>query len=173
MVDIDDICNIGYHFTLERTTLDCDYVPEVNIPEDDLLYFSPEEMIALRQFYKTCGRYESFESYMDFNPDSYDECWWAMLEYLYRNSHVSSEYITEDLLAKKCSLSSPVVEDMLMKDATLYELSEKMPYNLDDYNIIAPKELIDDVLDDNFTDWKGILNEMDMIKALLAAGEEV
>ena len=41
--------------------------------------------------------------------------------------------------------------------------------NLDDYDIIAPQELIDDVLDDNFTDWVGIRNRIDLDNALADA----
>lgn len=148
MVDINDIHNIGYHFTLESINSEFEFIPEVTISDDDLLYFSPDEMIELRKFYRTCGREEPFESYKDFAPDSYDECRWAMLEYLYTNAHIPSEYMTEELMAKKCSLNSSDISDMLMKDATLYELSDRMPFNLDDYNIIPPEKLIDDVLDD-------------------------
>ena len=50
-----------------------------------------------------------------------------------------------------------------------YKLSRELAYSLDDYWIIPPDELIDDVLDDNFTDWVGIMNELDLNDALFEA----
>jgi hypothetical protein len=48
-----------------------------------------------------------------------------------------------------------------------------LPYNLDDYWIIPPEELINDVLDDNFTDWMSLMNKLDLDNALLDAESEL
>ena len=50
-----------------------------------------------------------------------------------------------------------------------YQLYQKLPYNLDDYWICPPDELIDNVLDDNFMDWVGIMNEQDLQNAMFDA----
>lgn len=41
-----------YHFTLERIDPYDENVPEAVIPEDKCLYFQPEELLELRNFYK-------------------------------------------------------------------------------------------------------------------------
>lgn len=58
---------------------------------------------------------------------------------------------------------------MINRDALVARLLNELPYSLDDYDIIAPQELIDDVLDDNFTDWVGIRNRIDLDNALADA----
>ncbi len=54
-----------------------------------------------------------------------------------------------------------------------YQLSQKLPYNLDDYWICPPDELIDNVFDDKFMDWVGIMNEQELKNALFDADEEI
>ena len=39
--------------------------------------------------------------------------------------------------------------------------------------IIPPKELIDDVLDDNFTDWIELMNKIDMDNAIIEAESDL
>lgn len=48
-----------------------------------------------------------------------------------------------------------------------------LPYNLDDYWITPPEELINDVLDDNFTDWMSLVNKLDLDNAQLDAEAEL
>ena len=55
------------------------------------------------------------------------------------------------------------------RDALLARLMKELPYSLDDYNIIAPQELLKDVLDDESTDWVEIRNIIDMNTAILEA----
>ena len=71
----DEIEKKPYHFTLERIDPDNGNVPEAVIPEDKCLYFQPEEMLELRNFYKREGRDAPFESLQDYAPESYDEDW--------------------------------------------------------------------------------------------------
>lgn len=162
-MDYQKIHDKPYHFTLRRRDPYNDNVPEVEIPEDMNLYFMPEEMLELRSFYKQYGRDEPFESLEDFAPDSYDEDWWAMLEYLYSTTSIDMQ------VAEAAAYPDPVMN----KDALLLRLSRDLPYNLDDYDIIPPQELIDDVLDDNFMDWVALRNELDLTNALIEAEEEL
>ena len=55
-----------------------------------------------------------------------------------------------DMIALETAASPNPVAN---KDAWLDALLDDLPYNVDDYYITPPKELIDDVLDDNFTVW--------------------
>lgn len=69
------------------------------------------------------------------------------------------------IVAETAAASDPVIN----RDALVARLLNELPYSLDDYDIIAPQELIDDVLDDNFTDWVGIRNRIDLDNALADA----
>ena len=155
----DEIEKKPYHFTLERIDPDNENVPEAVIPEDKCLYFQPEEMLELRNFYKREGRDAPFESLQDYAPDSYDEDWWALLDHLYSCTAIDM------IVAETAAASDPVIN----RDALVARLLNELPYSLDDYDIIAPQELIDDVLDDNFTDWVGIRNRIDLDNALADA----
>ena len=155
----DEIEKKPYHFTLERIAPDNENVPEAVIPEDKCLFFQPEEMLELRNFYKREGRDAPFESLQDYAPDSYDEDWWALLDYLYSCTSIDM------IVAETAAAPAPVIN----RDALVARLLHELPYSLDDYDIIAPQELIDDVLDDNFTDWVGIRNRIDLDNALADA----
>lgn len=134
---------------MERIDPDNGNVPEAVIPEDKCLYFQPDEMLELRNFYKREGRDAPFESLQDYAPESYDEDWWALLDHLYSCTAIDM------IVAATAAASDPVIN----RDALVARLLNELPYSLDDYDIIAPQELIDDVLDDNFTDWVGIRNK--------------
>ena len=69
------------------------------------------------------------------------------------------------IVAETAAASDPVIN----RDALVARLLNELPYSLDDYDVIAPQELIDDVLDDNFTDWVGIRNRIDLDNALADA----
>lgn len=162
-MNYDKIHDKPYHFTLKRRDPKNEDVPEVVISEDKNLYFLPEEMLELRQFYKEFGRDVPFECLEDFAPDSYDEDWWAMLDFLYGSMSIDTQ------VAEAAAYPNPVMN----RDALVLRLSQELPYNLDDYYIVPPKELIDDVLDDNFTDWVGLMNELDLSNALADAEDEL
>lgn len=155
----DEIEKKPYHFTLERIDPDNENVPEAVIPEYKCLYFQPEEMLELRNFYKREGRDAPFESLQDYAPDSYDEDWWALLDYLYSCTSIDM------IVAETAAAPDPVIN----RDALVARLLHELPYSLDDYDIIAPQELIDDVLDDNFTNWVEIRNRIDLDNALADA----
>lgn len=163
MIDFNEIHKKPYHFTLERVDPYDENVPEAIIPADKNLYFLPEEMLELRRFYKTYGRDVPFEELEDFAPDSYDEDWWAMLDYLYSCTSIDM------MVAEAAAYPDPV----LNKDGRLATLMRDLPYNLDDYWIIPPEELINNVLDDNFTDWMSLANKLDLDNALLDAEAEL
>ena len=69
------------------------------------------------------------------------------------------------IVAETAAASDPVIN----RDALVARLLNELPYSLDDYDVIAPQELIDDVLDENFTDWVGIRNRIDLDNALADA----
>ena len=69
------------------------------------------------------------------------------------------------IVAETAAAPDPVIN----RDALVARLLNELPYSLDDYDVIAPQELIDDVLDDNFTDWVGIRNRIDLDNALADA----
>ena len=144
---------------MERIDPDNGNVPEAVIPEDKCLYFQPDEMLELRNFYKREGRDAPFESLQDYAPESYDEDWWALLDHLYSCTAIDM------IVAETAAASDPVIN----RDALVARLLNELPYSLDDYDIIAPQELIDDVLDDNFTDWVGIRNRIALDNALADA----
>ena len=100
-----------------------------------------------------------FEFLQDYAPDSYDEDWWALLDYLYSCTSIDM------IVAETAAAPDPVIN----RDALVARLLNELPYSLDDYNIIAPQELIDDVLDDNFTDWVGIRIRIELDNALVDA----
>ena len=64
-------------------------------------------------------------------------------------------------------------DPVLNKDGRLATLMRDLPYNLDDYWITPPEELINDVLDDNFTDWMSLVNKLDLDNAQLDAEAEL
>jgi hypothetical protein len=157
MIDIDKIHEKPYHFTLERIDPDNENVPEAIIPDDWNLHFMPEEMLTFRRFYQTHSRDVEFE---EFNPDYFEEDCDMLLQYLYLStSKEMQEY----------AAANPEVELTIYT----YMLRKKLPYNLDDYLIIPPKELIDDALDNNFTDWVGIMNKLDLDNALFEADADL
>lgn len=160
MIDIDKIQDKPYHFTLERIDPDDANVPEATIPDGLNLHFTPEEMLQLRRFYKTRGRNVDFEDLEKYDPIGFEEDCDALLQYLY----MSTSKEMQDYVA-----ANP------MSDLSVfaYKLSQKMPYSLDDYCIIPPEELIDDVLDDNFTYWVGIMNKLDLDNALFEADADL
>lgn len=159
IMKFDEINKKAYHFTLERKDPNNENVPEAVIPEDKCLYFQPKEMLKLRQFYKTEGYDAPFESLRDYAPDSYEENWWALLDYLYSCTSI-------DVIIAETAADPYPVEN---RDALLARLMKELPYSLDDYNIIAPQELLKDVLDDESTDWVEIRNIIDMNTAILEA----
>lgn len=162
-MDYDKIHDKPYHFTLKRRDPNNENVPEVIISDDKNLYFLPEEMLELHRFYQEFGRDVPFECLEDFSPDSYDEDWWAMLDFLYSSTSIDMQ------VAEAAAYPNPVMN----RDALVLRLSQELPYNLEDYYIVPPKELIDDVLDDNFTDWVGLMNELDLSNALADAEDEL
>lgn len=95
----------------------------------------------------------------EYAPDSYDEDWWTLLDYLYSCTSIDM------IVAETAAAPDPVIN----RDALVARLLNELPYSLDDYDIIAPQELIDDVLDDNFTDWVGIRIRIDLDNALVDA----
>lgn len=117
----------------------------------------PEEMLTFWRFYQTHSRDVEFE---EFNPDYFEEDCDMLLQYLYLStSKEMQEY----------AAANPEVELTIYT----YMLRKKFPYNLDDYLIIPPKELIDDALDNNFTDWVGIMNKLDLDNALFEADADL
>lgn len=117
MIDFNEIHKKPYHFTLERVDPYDENVPEAIIPADKNLYFLPEEMLELRRFYKTYGRDVPFEELEDFAPDSYDEDWWAMLDYLYSCTSIDM------MVAEAAAYPDPV----LNKDGRLATLMRDLP----------------------------------------------
>ena len=86
-----------------------------------------------------------------------------MLDYLYSCTSIDM------MVAEAAAYPDPV----LNKDGRLATLMRDLPYNLDDYWIIPPEELINDVLNDNFTDWMSLMNKLDLDNALLDAEAEL
>lgn len=163
MVNYDDIEKKGYHFTLKSIFPNDETIPKAVIPKDKCLHFSPEEMLALRRFYKTNGREAPFEDFEDVEPDFYDENYGALLDFLYSSTSKLMRMI------EAVYYPDPVVN----RNLWLTVMEQELRYNLDDYEIIPPKELIDDVLDDNFTDWVGIMNKKDLDDALMDVDDEM
>ena len=156
MLDINKIHDKPYHFTLERLAPNDVNVPDAIIPDDLNLHFTPEEMLHLRRFYKTRGRNVDFEVLEKYDPIGFEEDCDVLLQYLYMStSRIMQDYVAANPLSNLSDFA--------------YKLSRELPYSLDDYWIIPPDELIDDVLDDNFTDWVGIMNELDLNDALFEA----
>ena len=160
MIDFKEIHKKPYHFTLERLDPENENVPEANIPDDMNLHFTAEEMLMLRRFYKERGRDVEFEEFEGFDEDSYEDDCDILLQYLYMcTSKEMQDYA-----------AAHPMEDL---GIYTYQLYQKLPYNLDDYWICPPDELIDNVLDDNFMDWVGIMNDLDLNDALTEASMEL
>lgn len=162
-MEFDKIQDKPYHFTLERRDPTNTNVPEVSIPENNSLYFQPNEMLELRRFYKEEGRNAPFELLQFYAPESFENDWWALLGFLYSQTSI-------DIIALETAASPNPVAN---KDAWLDAMLDELPYNVDDYYIIPPKELIDDVLDDNFTDWVDLMNRLDMDNAIIEAEADI
>jgi len=156
MIDYKEIHKKPYHFTLERLDPEDERVPEAIIPDDMNLHFTADEMLTLRRFYKERGRDVEFEEFEGYDEDSYEEDCELLLQYLY-------------LCTSKEMQDYAAAHPMTDLGIYTYQLSQKLPYNLDDYWICPPDELIDNVLDDKFMDWVGIMNEQDLQNALFDA----
>lgn len=159
MIDFKEIHKKPYHFTLERLDPENENVPEAIIPDDMNLHFTAEEMLMLRRFYKERGRDVEFEEFEGFDEDSYEDDCDILLQYLYMCTSKEMQDYT-------------AAHPMTDLGIYTYQLSQKLPYNLDDYWICPPDELIDNVLDDNFMDWVGIMNDLDLNDALTEASME-
>ncbi len=146
MTSYDKIKDKPYHFTLKRRDQN-GIVPEAIISYDNNLHFSPEEMFELRCFYKKYGREVPFENFKEFSPNSYDEDYSVLLDNLYSCTSNIMKMI------EKVYYPKPV----LNRAHWVAMLEQELSYNLDDYIIVPPEELIDDVLDENFTDWVEIM----------------
>ena len=160
MIDFKEIHKKPYHFTLERLDPEDEREPEAIILDDMNLHFTADEMLTLRRFYKERGRDVEFEKFEGYDEDCYEEDCEILLQYLYRcTSKDMQDYVA--------------AHSMTDLGIYTYQLSQKLPYNLDDYWICPPDELIDNVLDDKFMDWVGIMNEQDLNNALFDADEEI
>ena len=93
------------------------------------LRFTIEEMYLLRQFFKEYGSDASFDELYEFNEDLYLDNAEILLDIIC--SRLNTVYLEEEM--------------MLMDNISL-----------DDYTVIWPESLINDVLDDNLLDWKAI-----------------
>lgn len=83
----------------------------------------------LRQFFKEYGSDASFDELYEFNEDLYLDNAEILLDIIC--SRLNTVYLEEEM--------------MLMDNISL-----------DDYTVIWPESLINDVLDDNLLDWKAI-----------------
>lgn len=104
---------------------------------DEPLRFTIEEMYLLRQFFKEYGSDALFDELYEFNEDLY----------------LDNAEILLDIICSRLNTVYSEEEMMLMDNISL-----------DDYTIIWPESLINDVLDDNLLDWKAIEkaeNDMD------------
>jgi len=93
------------------------------------LRFTIEEMYLLRQFFKEYGSDASFDELYEFNEDLYLDNAEILLDIIC--SRLNTVYLEEEM--------------MLMDNISL-----------DDYTVIWPESLINDVLDDDLLDWKAI-----------------
>ena len=93
------------------------------------LRFTIEEMYLLRQFFKEYGSDASFDELYEFNEDLYLDNAEILLDIIC--SRLNTVYLEEEM--------------MLMDNISP-----------DDYTVIWPESLINDVLDDDLLDWKAI-----------------
>jgi len=99
--------------------------------------FTLEEMYLLRQFFKVYGSDALFDELYEFNEDLY----------------LDNAEILLDIICSRLNTVYSEEEMMLMDNISL-----------DDYTVIWPESLINDVLDNNLLDWKAIEkaeNDMD------------
>lgn len=138
-MNLGDIFEKDYYFEFEpRKNYETGKVAN-KLPRgtDEPLRFTIEEMYLLRQFFEEYGSDASFDELYEFNEDLY----------------LDNAEILLDII---CSILNTVYseEEMMLMDNI----------SLDDYTVIWPESLINDVLDDNLLDWKAIEkaeNDMD------------
>lgn len=134
MTNLGDIYNKEYRFefTPSKNPWNGEGIPKTSSTADDTLRFTYEELYYLRNFFKEFGRDASFDDLEEFNEDMYEE--------------------NRDFLADMLYLQ---LDRLRAKDEAL-----DMSITFDDYEVVWPEELINDVLDDNFLDWKEIEDKM-------------
>lgn len=91
--------------------------------------FTLEEMYLLRQFFEEYGSDALFDELYEFNEDLY----------------LDNAEILLDIICSRLNTVYSEDEMMVMDNVSL-----------DDYTVIWPESLINDVLDDNLLDWKAI-----------------
>ena len=91
--------------------------------------FTLEEMYVLRLFFKEYGSDALFDELYEFNEDLY----------------LDNAEILLDIICSRLNTVYSEEEMMVMDNVSL-----------DDYTVIWPESLINDVLDDNLLDWKAI-----------------
>ena len=130
-MNLGDIFEKDYYFEFEpRKNYETSKVAH-KLPRgtNEPLRFTIEEMHLLRQFFKEYGSDASFDELYEFNEDLYLDNAEILLDIIC--SRLNSVYLEEEM--------------MLMDNISL-----------DDYTVIWPESLINDVLDDNLLDWKAI-----------------
>ena len=130
-MNLGDIFEKDYYFEFEpRKNYETGKVAH-KLPRgtNEPLRFTIEEMYLLRQFFKEYGSDASFDELYEFNEDLYLDNAEILLDIIC--SRLNTVYLEEEM--------------MLMDNISL-----------DDYTVIWPESLINDVLDDDLLDWKAI-----------------
>ena len=130
-MNLGDIFEKDYYFEFEpRKNYETGKVAH-KLPQgtNEPLRFTIEEMYLLRQFFKEYGSDALFDELYEFNEDLY----------------LDNAEILLDIICSRLNTVYSEEEMMLMDNISL-----------DDYTVIWPKSLINDVLDDNLLDWKAI-----------------
>jgi hypothetical protein len=106
--------------------------PDVFKTQDTLLRFSYAELYKLRMFFKKYGTDADFYDLEDFDFDFYDETY---------------DYLEDNL-------------NKLLRELYPKDMLEELHPSIEDYYILWPEDLIDDVMNDDFLNWGAIADAL-------------
>lgn len=159
-MDFDKVVDKKYHFAFEPKKRPAGYAPRVVVPDDQYICFSPNELYSLRKAFKQYGKDFVFRRLEDIDDNLYEEMYEDLSDMLYSNmtSPQSNKELADEI--------NKIINDFRNGPQTdadenkmEQELNKLVPYELEDYKVVFPDELINDVLDDNFLDWAAIEKE--------------